>query len=768
MAWVNLSGKANSWKTIYPLGEESVTAILLALCLVLAATLSIREHDPPAALSATVSPQLFSAGRAVQHLPAIANEPHPMGSTGHRLVQQYLLKQLAQAGLEPQLQLATVALEGGPPLQLAAVENVAARLKGTATGKALLLVAHYDSEPNSFGASDDGAAVASLLETLRALKAGAQLKNDVIFLFTDGEENGLLGARAFLNEHPWAKDVGVVLNFDARGNTGPVIMFETSDNNGWLIEQFAEVSPVPIAHSLSYELYKLLPNDTDMTPFKRAGVPGLNFANIDGIVRYHTPLDNLQGVDDNTIQHQGSYALALADRLGNLDLSQVRQRNVVYFDLFGKVLVRYSTLWVLPLTLAIVAMFAVLIIVGLRRQKLTVRGIARGFLSMFVSLVIASMVSWLLWKIAWMIRHGPSPEAGQSRLLLLSFVALAMATTLAAFALLRKQADTESLAMGALLWWLILMVVTSIFLPGATFIFHWPLLFSLIAIGWMILGRQTKSGFLNSLILGLCALPGIILIAPVIYQVFVGLTLNWSILVTAMVVLLLGLLLPHLRLITTRFEWVLPGASAVAAIVLLVIGVLANAAPEVKSSNRIYYALNADTGKAVWATTQPDERASQFFNGATEQGTLADFGYKRMSRQYTLNSAPVAQLPAPEMTVLEDRTVDGVRVLRIRVSSMRQAGRLFVYVDSNAEVLRARVNNSAVSDELKDQWGLEIDGMPEKGVELQLEVKTFDPLRLRLIDESYGLPAVNAAATQQFPTLAEKPDLTLLVKSFTL
>jgi len=99
---------------------------------------------------------------------------------------------------------------------------------------------------------------------------------------------------------------------------------------------------------------------------------------------------------------------------------------------------------------------------------------------------------------------------------------------------------------------------------------------------------------------------------------------------------------------------------------------------------------------------------------------------------------------------------------------MRQAGRLFVYVDSNAEVLRARVNNSAVSDELKDQWGLEIDGMPEKGVELQLEVKTFDPLRLRLIDESYGLPAVNAAATQQFPTLAEKPDLTLLVKSFTL
>ncbi|HXQ72976.1 MAG TPA: M28 family peptidase, partial [Pyrinomonadaceae bacterium] len=308
MAWVNSSDKSVSWKTAHLLREDVVTAILLAVFLALVATFSIREHDPPAAAGAAVSPETFSAGRAVRHLSVIAEKPHPMGSAAHRVVQDYLVKQLSDAGLEPQVQTATVITEKGAPLQIASVANVVARLKGTGGGKAVLLVAHYDSVLTSFGASDDGMAVASLLETLRALKTGAPLKNDVIILFTDGEENGLLGARAFVNEHPWAKDVGVVLNFDARGNSGPVMMFETTDNNGWLIEQLADASPFPTAHSLSYEIYRLLPNDTDMTVFKRAGMSGLNFANIDGINHYHTPLDNLAGVDQNSMQHQGSYA----------------------------------------------------------------------------------------------------------------------------------------------------------------------------------------------------------------------------------------------------------------------------------------------------------------------------------------------------------------------------------------------------------------------------------------------------------------------------
>lgn len=769
MAWVNSSDKSLSWKTAHLLREDAVTAILLAVFLALVATFSIREHDPPAAAGVAVPAETFSAGRAVRHLSVIAEKPHPMGTVAHRVVQDYLVKQLSELGLDPQVQSATTVTDQGPPLQVAAVANVVARLKGTGTGKAVLLVAHYDSVLTSFGASDDGMAVASLLETLRALKSGAPLKNDVIVLFTDGEENGLVGARAFVDKHPWAKDVGVVLNFDARGNSGPVMMFETTENNGWLIEQLAEASPFPTAHSLSYEIYRLLPNDTDMTVFKRAGMPGLNFANIDGINHYHTPLDSVAGVDQDSMQHQGSYALALTQHLGNQDLTQTKERNAVYFDLFGRFLIHYSSAWVIPLTLLISALFIALLIVGLRKEKLTIRGIALGFGSLFACILVASLFGWLLWKAVWMLRG--SLEATQSRLLLVGFLALAIAATLVVYSFLRNRVTLPDLATGALLWWFVLMLVTTFALPGATFVFHWPLLFSLIGLAWILFtpAEKTRSP-LNLLVLGICAVPAIILMAPVIYQIFVGLTLNWSMVVIGLMVLLFGLLLPHLRLIATPFRWFAPGLSAAAAVVLLVAGVLTTATANEKRSNRIYYALNADTGKAVWASdlSRPDERTGQFFTGNEEKGTLAEFAYSGKSLEYTLNPAPVAPLPAPELQLLEKKEIDGVRTLRMRVLSPRQAGLLSIYLDSNAQVLSASINNEQLNEESKDPWGVFIEGLPKEGIELLLQLRTSEPVKIRLVDRSYGLPPVNAASSQQPAVLSARPDATFLMKTFSL
>ena len=132
------------------------------------------------------------------------------------------------------------------------------------------------------GAGDDASGVAAILESLRALKAGPPPDRDIIILINDGEEIGLFGAEVFAEEHPWAKDVGVVLNFDARGNTGPSFMFETSDGNGWLIEQMARALPHPMATSLTGEVYRLMPNDTDLTVYKKQGMAGLNFAFVGG------------------------------------------------------------------------------------------------------------------------------------------------------------------------------------------------------------------------------------------------------------------------------------------------------------------------------------------------------------------------------------------------------------------------------------------------------------------------------------------------------
>ncbi len=201
------------------------TAIALLTFLVItgAGLYGVLPAGLPDPVPASAPPTEFSSGRALEHVRAIAQESHPMGSPENAGVRDYLLEELTALGLEPEVQKATAvnccsrsgAFVAGTP------ENVLARLEGTAEGgKAFLLTAHYDSVSTAPGASDDGAGVAAMLETLSALRAGPPLRNDVIFLFTDGEEPGMLGARAFVEGHPWAEDVGAVLNLEARGNTG--------------------------------------------------------------------------------------------------------------------------------------------------------------------------------------------------------------------------------------------------------------------------------------------------------------------------------------------------------------------------------------------------------------------------------------------------------------------------------------------------------------------------------------------------------------------
>ncbi len=127
-----------------------------------------------------------------------------------------------------------------------------ARIEGSGDGNALLLMSHYDSAMHSSpGASDAASGVATILEGLRAyLASGNTPENDIIILFTDAEELGLNGADLFVEEHPWAKEVGIALNFESRGSGGNSFMLlETNDGNKALIDHFSEAGvqyPVPI------------------------------------------------------------------------------------------------------------------------------------------------------------------------------------------------------------------------------------------------------------------------------------------------------------------------------------------------------------------------------------------------------------------------------------------------------------------------------------------------------------------------------------------
>jgi len=517
--------------------------ILTVAALVLSAWLSLGALALPATRPAQEVPLTqFSAARAMDHLKIIAQRPHPSGSAELAQVREYLLAQLGSLGLQTEVQ------------QTKVVTNILARMKGTGSGKAVLLVGHYDTVPHSPGAGDDGMAVVSMLETLRALKAGTPPSSDVIALFTDGEELGLVGAKAFVYNHPWSKDVGLVLNFDARGNRGPVLMFETSERNELLIDNMAESGPPPFANSMMRDAYKLLPNDTDFTVFRDAGYAGLNFAPVNGFSFYHSPGDSLENVSDRTLQQMGSYMLALAQHFGNLGATPAAKGDAVYFNVPGMALVRYREVWILPLTVAIVLLFATIVVMGWRKKTLSPAGVGAGLLSLLLSLLavaaITAIGSWLAYTLeggAGVIALGDTPR---TNLYVLGLVVLAVAATAAVYAGF-GWVRAEELVAGALAGWLLLLVFTSVFLPGSSYLFTWPLLIALAAFAiwtgpWKMWRRSAGS---VAVVLAF-AIPTVILFVPLVYLLISALTLKMTSILLLPVALLLGLILPHFKTTT--------------------------------------------------------------------------------------------------------------------------------------------------------------------------------------------------------------------------
>lgn len=755
---------------------------LSLLFIVLVALLALYQQRPPAALPASAPPTEFSSGRAMEHLRVIARNSHPIGSLEHAAVREYISGVLNGLGVTPSLQKTTVVNSAPGSYRGATIQNIVGRLLGTGNSKAVMLVAHYDSVPSSPGASDDGAGVTTLLETARALKAGPPLKNDVIFLFTDGEEISLLGAKAFMEEHPWAKDVGVALNFEARGNGGPSVMFETSRNNGWLVSEFAKAAPAPIANSLSQEIYKRLPNDTDLSIIKKNGLPGLNFAYINGFTRYHTGTDSVENIDERSLQHHGSYALALTRHFGGLALAQTAEGDAVYFNPLGKAFIHYPGSLVLPLAALVLVVFGWVVYVGFKRGLLSVKGLVFGFAALLVSGIVSAIVVWLVWELVKRLYRGydflPWGEVYNNELFMVGLVALTVGVTAALYNWFRRKTGEYNLIAGGLLWWLVLTLLVSFLMPGGSYLFLWPLLFALAGLGLLFQWKEKRSGKVLA-VLALCAVPGLILLTPTIHQLFVALTLNAASVVVVLVTLLLGLLVPHLGLMARPHGWTLPVGAVVLGLGVIVAGVLSNRfdANHPRQDN-VTYGLNADTGKAVWASVdeRPDEWSRQFFTGQQELGALAEF-YPTTRRPFRKSEAPPLQLPAPQVQLLEDQRSNDVRTLRLRITSPRQAPVVAIFADEKTEVLGAAVNSKPIeSDEAatrpgpKAPWGLSYYALPEEGIELAISIKASSPAHFRVIDRTYQLPDVPGLKAKPegiIATASQYSDATLVSKSFT-
>jgi hypothetical protein len=348
-----------------------IAALLAVLAAAFALFYASAKTPPP--LSADAPATQFSAGRAMRDIAVMGVVPHPGGSAANAAVRDYLVRRMTEMGVSPRIQsddgVRASGRRGDRWISGSHVDNVIGVLKGRNPGlPAVTIMAHHDSVPGSPGAADDITGVADALEIARAIQASGQPLRDVMLVITDGEEVGLLGASAFFADDPAAKHVGFVLNLETRGGGGRAQMFETGPGNAAAVDLFLRTALRPEANSLSVFIYKQLPNDTDYTVAKAAGVPGLNFAFIGRQFDYHSPSSTVAALDQGSVQHMGDEVLGPAQALANAPALPARTDDAVYANLVGDFVAAYPPWggWVL---LAIAAGLIVAAAIRARRAR---------------------------------------------------------------------------------------------------------------------------------------------------------------------------------------------------------------------------------------------------------------------------------------------------------------------------------------------------------------------------------------------------------------
>lgn len=333
--------------------------LLLLVSLLLGLGLAALLTRTPAPRAADAEARVFSAGRAMVDVERLARAPRPLGSPEHAEARAYLMGRMQALGLDP------VVMEGplspgsirrmerwelSPEAAGYRVRNLVGHLPGRDPAAApVVLMAHYDSVPGSPGAADDATGVAAVLEAVRAIQARGPTERPLIVLITDAEELGLDGARVFFGDYPDRARIGFVVNLEARGGGGRAMMFETGPGNAGAVGLLAEAAPDidggVTSNSLAVAIYRMMSNDTDFSIPRDRGIAGLNFAFIGRADQYHNPSSTPEALDKGSLQHIGSQALEVTDRLLRADALPEAGRDRVYADAFGGAMIVMPAPW---------------------------------------------------------------------------------------------------------------------------------------------------------------------------------------------------------------------------------------------------------------------------------------------------------------------------------------------------------------------------------------------------------------------------------------
>lgn len=734
---------------------RSALACLIGLGLLVTAGLAGFQLTNPAPVRAS-APQQFSATRALAHIEAIASEPRPSGSAAHRRVRTLLVDELRGYGLQPRIHTQRgVRSVSGNSVVAGTVANVVAKVDGTSPSGTVLVVAHYDSVANSNGASDDGLGIATLLETARSVASAAPPRNDVVFVLTDSEENFQLGAALLLEAGTLGAPAdSVVLNLEARGSGGPVVMFESGAHTAAVVPSLRRTAP--FTSSAAEAVYSRLPNDTDFGRFRAAGYTGMNFAVIGDSTDYHGPQDSIANVDPTSLQDMGSVVLSATQALAGDDLSDLASApSATYFTLFGALVVYPAWLDRVVVALAVVVL-AVALVLGVRRGRLRLRDLLGAAGTFPLPILAASLIGYAAWPAITLARpsqagflFGEPYQPELIRVALGVLCAVAVGVWVAAN-LRRAAADVVS---GSWLWWVLLGVVASVVAPGVAHLFAWPALIAAAGLlGWVTAGWSRRWG---PLLLSAGAVPGLILFTPLLALLFEASGLGGALGPLAVLALLLASFSPSWLLYLrarARGGGVRSALSLglVLGLLLAVAGVAANGSdrrhPEPVS---LRYVLDADRRSALWVSGDaPRGGWLDQLVGAERRPLEADVPVLTDPRGY--RSAPAEVVSVPSASVSTSRRPSGTdQVIDARIRFTGGTPTLVaVYVDPRAApmegaridglVLPAEPNRTYSSS--RWQWGVLYFAPDPSGLDLSLTVGGDGPVPITVVAVSSPLP----------------------------
>ncbi len=727
-----------------------VTALVLAALLI-----AFAAKGPPRPIPATAPDSVFSADRAMRHVRAIAERPHPPGSADHARVRDYLMAELAALGVTPEVQRTTAV---GTRFQEAGrVENVMARLPGTKPGgRAIMLAAHYDGVGAAPAASDDASGSSVLLEVLRAVQAGAPLEHDVIVLFTDLEEAGLLGAAAFVAEHPWARDVEVMINFEARGTGGAAVMFQTGPGNLDQIRLLRR-QPDAAASSIAVTVYRFLPNDTDLSEFFALGKPGLNFAFADGVERYHTAEDDADHLDPGSIQQEGGAALGLTRAFGHGPLPRPVTGNAVFFNLPFVGLVVYPESWALPIAGVAILLTLLAIVQVARRERRWILGLGLGMVAMIVTGAVGGAAAYGLGLRAPAAVAVPGARGAYA----LGLALIGLGASLLGWAVIRRWVSAAAAGLGPLLAWTGLAAVASWQLPGVSFVVAWP---AIAAAALALVPTKESPTWFARLSQWLPLVVAGVLIVPLLHDmgiVALGLIGPGGIAIGTFTPVMVWLLVPTIDRITADRPWSVTLAVMASAIVAIGAGIaIGRQSTEYPVRSILAYAEDADAtdgwlvtgaafaGPGTWAATAVGATARMVPLDGPELPNepprwLTHIAGGRFPMLAA--AAPRAALGAPVVTVLGDSAEASGRRLTLRIGAGSGTTAIGIEV-TGSPVLTATVDGRVVDPSKyryrSPDWQLTYWAPADSGFTLSLVVPNDAKPVVTLTRQVAGLPTL--------------------------